>query len=897
LFSLNARRANQSRPALVEKLESRQLLAGDVTAVALPYALEFNKPHGGVVDRDGQGTGFAYVMPNDTKSEYRKGALDIRTGASYLRIKSRGDNYGTDNSLVNGLMTTFVAANAWHTTAVMRGPFSLQNGQGVGIMFGPDANNFVRVALVNRNGNVGIEWIDEQKIKSGFRRQLPGTVTNIGTISTITNLELTISGNSTTGRLNAYYRVNGGSYLQLPATIRLRTDKRKYFFSTQSHAGVMAFNSPSAGSVSAVVDSFAVRSGLPGVSSGPGGNTTPLNVNTATRYFNDVRGGGTSETKSISITNPNKSAVTISSISIVGADSSQFVLSGANTGSHSIAAGATETFNVAMSSGSNAALGLKTANISISAASGSATVPLRGLATAGQGGTNEPSLQRVFDLYQIPVNTGDPTPDTYDLPATATSADEVDLQRLSKAGSGNVTIEPLAIFGVGSNSAQTVNFGWYTSGSKNSKHQVLSIGGTGQSTQTVNPSINGSTSFDPGNGQFSLYMQFPSMYPTVVQTPGGTEAYGEDQYNTYDPNTHRKIRAYRLRNSDGTIVPNAYIVAGEDLNASYDTQDFVAILRNVKPAVAAPQISFVNPQTIPFDNRIVFNRITNLDPTNPNQVHDTATVQVVNTGTQPLAISGYDLSSGWQVLSGPSSTTIAPGATQNYSLKFTYDGGTATNQLLLGHIRFNTNDPSQPQANVELAGFWQNQSEHNTEPSFAQILQLAGYTTNATFNGQNINGGGKVQALGDEVLSNYWTRADSSTAVTVRQLSQWHTQGNTAAFNWVDKATNGQTNLFVAEGLQGQSFLPEKSGSSSLATGTFSPTGDFYIKIDNESSVDSQNVQEQGGGGWGHHLRFYPAKDRQGAVIPNTYILTMDYQGINYDYNDNVYIISNIKPA
>ena len=30
--------------------------------------------------------------------------------------------------------------------------------------------------------------------------------------------------------------------------------------------------------------------------------------------------------------------------------------------------------------------------------------------------------------------------------------------------------------------------------------------------------------------------------------------------------------------------------------------------------------------------------------------------------------------------------------------------------------------------------------------------------------------------------------------------------------------------------------------------------------------------------------------------MPNTYLMAMDYAGINYDYNDNVYLVSNIKP-
>jgi len=46
----------------------------------------------------------------------------------------------------------------------------------------------------------------------------------------------------------------------------------------------------------------------------------------------------------------------------------------------------------------------------------------------------------------------------------------------------------------------------------------------------------------------------------------------------------------------------------------------------------------------------------------------------------------------------------------------------------------------------------------------------------------------------------------------------------------------------------------------------------------------------------GHHVRFWPVRDRQGALMPDTYLMSMDYSGINYDYNDNVYLISNITP-
>ena len=39
----------------------------------------------------------------------------------------------------------------------------------------------------------------------------------------------------------------------------------------------------------------------------------------------------------------------------------------------------------------------------------------------------------------------------------------------------------------------------------------------------------------------------------------------------------------------------------------------------------------------------------------------------------------------------------------------------------------------------------------------------------------------------------------------------------------------------------------------------------------------------------GHHMRIWPVRDRAGAIVPSTYLVAMDYSGINYDYNDNVF--------
>jgi len=54
-------------------------------------------------------------------------------------------------------------------------------------------------------------------------------------------------------------------------------------------------------------------------------------------------------------------------------------------------------------------------------------------------------------------------------------------------------------------------------------------------------------------------------------------------------------------------------------------------------------------------------------------------------------------------------------------------------------------------------------------------------------------------------------------------------------------------------------------------------------------------------------VRVWPAYDRQGNLIPDTYIAAQDFAGtemtpsisstVNFDYQDNVYLLTNLKPS
>ncbi len=124
--------------------------------------------------------------------------------------------------------------------------------------------------------------------------------------------------------------------------------------------------------------------------------------------------------------------------------------------------------------------------------------------------------------------------------------------------------------------------------------------------------------------------------------------------------------------------------------------------------------------------------------------------------------------------------------------------------------------------------------------------------------------------------------------------------GGNTGFSNVAGTANQLTHL----GVHGQTLFPDRADTATgyQPVSFFQPDGAFGFKSDSEFSDDALNDQTvdlaNGAiGPAGHHVRFYPAKRAGGTVIPNVYLMAMDYNGINYDYNDNVYIIYNIAPA
>ncbi|MFC4455915.1 malectin domain-containing carbohydrate-binding protein [Deinococcus sonorensis] len=332
-----------------------------------------------------------------------------------------------------------------------------------------------------------------------------------------------------------------------------------------------------------------------------------------------------------------------------------------------------------------------------------------------------------------------------------------------------------------------------------------------------------------------------------------------------------------------------------------------------KPTGPQPALQLANPVTVPYPDRLIFSRIQNPNPSIPNVTHTTNVLTLSNTGVAPLVISALTLQDAWQLDNPPAlPLTIAPGASQNLTLRFTA-GNTGYHA---GSLTIQSNDPTTPSRVVQLRGLSQDHSEDNQEPSLPDLLKALGYRVNLV-GGQvadsgsgaygsylTVNQDGLVRRQGEEVMSAYWQAADASQKVQVTQLASYHTQGNTATLSWYSKGKTTANTIMTAAGAEAQSVLPHLNGSpTQLANASFTPSSTFGFKVDAEWSDPAKNSQTADinhgctPGPCGQHLRFWPLRDRTGQLVPNTYLLGMDYSGINYDYQDNLYLISNIKPA
>ncbi len=633
-----------------------------------------------------------------------------------------------------------------------------------------------------------------------------------------------------------------------------------------------------------------------------------ITVSPDTLYDNDVAGGAQGLTRTIKVKNTGSGILTLSSITLTGTNASEFVLSGLPTFPAAINAGDSISFSEAFNPVSK---GIKTAFININsddASNPALAVALRGLGTTGLGGANEPSLQSLLDLYQIQVNAGDDDPSTNvinsdtTLQKAALLGDEISMQRFQKAGSGNVTITPLAVFGPTGN-ATVVALGWYKSGNVATNAQLLSVSNNPLSNgQTVNVNYTGSLSFDPSSNNFGFYSRWPFF--------NNRHLYSEDNLNTFAGSVGHHVRVYPYV-KNGVTIANSYVVAFEETITALDYQDILFVVSNVKPATPSNALLFAeNLDRFPDNDDLVFSRVQipwSRDGVNFNDNHDSVVLRLHSNGISPLIINGLSLSNDttWRIekLNGiayDSATsfplTINSGGFADVLLRFTAQNQGTRVTVLHEILTIISNDDKYPGKSIFLHGLWQNSGEGIHEPYAQEIINAFGFKTSTGFNHTDPDHGDSTKLKGDEIKPSFFVNADTSLPVSIRQMSAYHGCCTaTERIMWYTKDSTTLHTVFNHISQDGQSLLPRKSLAGNPAAASFKTATVFGFKI---GSTDNSDASKNPNGEIG--IRVWKAINSKGKIIPNTYIVSNDYLGsssTNYDYNDNTYYISNIKPA
>ncbi len=180
--------------------------------VALPYASDFSGNRGGLVDRDGTGTGFTIVDQPSHGIGFRPELLDVDGAAGTLSIETTpGIAYRSVNSLDNALGIGIAprgSAFSLRTTLIDISPVDGGYAQ-AGLWFGASEDDYVKLGVIATPSGARVQMLREA---AGFPKGYWDPVA-IATHGAAVSLRLRVdpTGRSVTGA----YAINGGPARQI----------------------------------------------------------------------------------------------------------------------------------------------------------------------------------------------------------------------------------------------------------------------------------------------------------------------------------------------------------------------------------------------------------------------------------------------------------------------------------------------------------------------------------------------------------------------------------------------------------------------------------------------------------------------------------------------------------
>ncbi len=307
--------------------------------------------------------------------------------------------------------------------------------------------------------------------------------------------------------------------------------------------------------------------------------------------------------------------------------------------------------------------------------------------------------------------------------------------------------------------------------------------------------------------------------------------------------------------------------------------------------------SVVSADVTPSQPELIFTAIK-------NTISPVQTVTVTNSGGVPIDLTNVQIvgaNPAAYTLTNPPAGNInlAPGATTNFNI--TFNPPNVNGVHLPAILQIDSTDAITPTIQVGLHGLSLQGLEGNNEPGLQAVVNTLGVSINVGGAGLIIRPAPEnIAPVADEITVELFEKAGPG-VVTIFPVARfspaellpygyYFPNGTpTPVLNEVNQIQNS-----VVNPINHQTLLPLMTGGGT----TFDP-GTFHFGFYVTSLTFARSSYTQNALNTGPRVRaarIFPVDDRNNNPIPNTYLLTYE-DAANGDYQDYVFVISNVTPA
>ncbi|MDB5060216.1 MAG: hypothetical protein JWP67_59 [Mucilaginibacter sp.] len=830
--------------------------------VTLPFTLNFNADVSGtILDKNGLGTGFTTVntysgsrlsadgQPTNTSVPGYVPSKITVTGGQLQLVTNKGIDYLTNNNQLNILGVQLKPTAKLQLEVKIINPYNGTQSQQAGLWYGLNDKTFIKLTVAGNKVELRKELNDVSSTTAGTSNP-DQRVT--GVISGLNNqtVRLRMVVDSTTNTVQGFYSIDGVNYTNVGASYSatgINIANTGITTSSTAYASIYATHRNATTAVTYSFDDFAVTSLVVPVSQSANINFQPSTASVPPGYIADT-GLPYDATRKYGWINP----VTKQPISLEKnmrlrsgtGDLKQLTLVQMQATTNSQVPG---TWEYAVPNGQY-------------------------IVTVSAGDTGYFDSNNQINVEGLPT-ISDYTPTTTVKYRTGTAKVSVT--------DGKLTID--------------------ATGGTNTKMNYLTFSPATTVTDATSPTA---------SARFVGSLKSANTYNDQVQViltaaDAGGSGLAQFQYSLNN-GAYVNYKSPFIINNGGSYTLKVKAVDGNNNETITNDYNFSIV---EQPATGVYMV-LKNLDNFPSNDRLLFSLIqtpwrrVSPDTTPYNANHDKVKLRVNNKGTGKLTISDLKLTNpaAWKIVSINSDTlatvptSVVSKAFSDITIQFIAKDAATRLKVFTDTLIITSNDSIFPIKKVLLSGIWQKEGEGVNEPYAQQIINAFGFASIVGYAHDDNGIQGKTRVPNSsEVNANYFIRADNTKPVTVYQVAAYHGCCKAVeSIRYFDKGSSSTKNVFTHNNLDGQSVLPRLIGSSTvLAQGSFSPTGKFGLRVGSSSTDRNQNIDSLIG------IRVLKAFDGQGNIIPNAYFLDCDYLGTsftNYDYQDNIYYVENMRP-